>query len=370
MQTTRTPIRLWCFAYEYSADLLSLLATDRFDLHGRTPYEVVMHYTPDISEYLSFSWFQWCWYFDHETRSKQLCRWLGPAHEVGQSFCFFVLLENGEYIARSTVIPIPEHDLTSNEMKERKEAFMSSVETRIGNAKTPIFNPDAPNRVYYDAFHDDVTDDDNVLPYGDELLDLKTEDITDAYLDSLDDYIGAQIVMPDRDGVPVLTKVKKRKRDAQGNPIGESNANPILDSRIYELEFPDGRTEEYAVNVLAENLLNQADQDGWDTGLIDEIIDARKDPEIAVPMSEGTFETSTGQRRAVITTKGWDIQIKWKDGSTNWLPLSEVKEGCPIELAEYAVAQGLADEPAFKWWVKHTLRRRERMVGRLQAQRV
>ena len=46
---------------EYSADLLSLLANGRFDLQGRTPYELVMHHTPDISEYVSFRWFQWCW---------------------------------------------------------------------------------------------------------------------------------------------------------------------------------------------------------------------------------------------------------------------------------------------------------------------
>ena len=57
MQATDTPIRLWCYCYEYSSDLLSLLANGRFDLQGRTPYEMVMHHTPDISEYVSFAWF-------------------------------------------------------------------------------------------------------------------------------------------------------------------------------------------------------------------------------------------------------------------------------------------------------------------------
>ena len=49
MQVTSTPAKLWCFYYEYSADILSLCATGRFDLRGRTPYEVVTNYTPDIS---------------------------------------------------------------------------------------------------------------------------------------------------------------------------------------------------------------------------------------------------------------------------------------------------------------------------------
>ena len=43
MQKMNTPVRIWCFCYEYSADILSLLATGRFDIQGRSPYEVVMH---------------------------------------------------------------------------------------------------------------------------------------------------------------------------------------------------------------------------------------------------------------------------------------------------------------------------------------
>ena len=77
MMDTDTPIRLWCFCYEYTADLLSLLATGQFDLQGRTPYEMIMHFTPDISEYVSFSWFQWCYYFD---KSSIISKNLVPFH--------------------------------------------------------------------------------------------------------------------------------------------------------------------------------------------------------------------------------------------------------------------------------------------------
>ena len=90
MHTTETPDRLWCYCYEYLTDILSLFAKGRFDLQGRTPYEVVMCYTPNISKYVSFFWFQWCYYFDEQSRSKRLCRWLGPSHQVGQSFCFYL----------------------------------------------------------------------------------------------------------------------------------------------------------------------------------------------------------------------------------------------------------------------------------------
>ena len=54
-----------------------------------------------------------------------------------------------------------------------------------------------------------------------------------------------------------MATVKKRKLDHKGQPIDSSNTNPIIDSRIYELEFPDGRVEEYSINVNIENMLDQ-----------------------------------------------------------------------------------------------------------------
>ena len=49
---------------------IQLLDTGWFDLQVRSPYEVVMHYTQDILEYVSYTWFQRCWYFNEPTKSK------------------------------------------------------------------------------------------------------------------------------------------------------------------------------------------------------------------------------------------------------------------------------------------------------------
>ena len=48
--------------------------------------------------------------------------------------------------------------------------------------------------------------------------------------------------------------------------------------------------------------------------------------------------------------------MEWKDGTTSWERLADLKESKPIEVAEFAVAQGLHDEPAFFWWVPYTLK--------------
>ena len=59
--------------------------------------------------------------------------------------------------------------------------------------------------------------------------------------------------------------------------------------------------------------------------------------------------------------------MKWKDGSHDWLPLSIVKESYPIAVAEYAVANELSIEPAFKWWVRKVLKKRDRIISKVQT---
>ena len=54
--------------------------------------------------------------------------------------------------------------------------------------------------------------------------------------------------------------------------------------------------------------------------------------------------------------------VKLKDQSTQWMKLKDLKESNPVELAEYAAANQLQHEPAFAWWVPHTLRRRNRIL--------
>ena len=50
------------------------------------------------------------------------------------------------------------------------------------------------------------------------------------------------------------------------------------------------------------------------------------------------------------------------------LGLADVKKSNPIEVAEYAVVQGIDHEPAFAWWVPHTLKKRNRMIASVNMQ--
>ena len=68
-----------------------------------------------------------------------------------------------------------------------------------------------------------------------------------------------------------------RKRDANGRPVGKRNANPILDTREYEVEFSDGASDMFVVNVITENLYSQIDNEGNSYSIFQEIMDHKSD---------------------------------------------------------------------------------------------
>ena len=141
---------------------------------------------------------------------------------------------------------------------------------------------------------------------------------------------------------------------------GTANRNPILDTRTYEVEFPDGSVSEYAANTIAENMWAQCDLDGNQHLLLDAIIDYKTDGH-AIKVAD-MYTVIKGRKHIRKTTKGWHLCVRWKDGSTSWERLADLKESNPIEVAEYAVSQGIDHEPAFIWWVPYTLRKRDRII--------
>ena len=181
-----------------------------------------------------------------------------------------------------------------------------------------------------------------------------------------DRMINAEILLA-LDGQPTMGKVKQRTIGSDGKAMGRYDPNPILNSIIYDVEFPDGQVKEYAANILAENMFSQVDSQGHSTLLIDQIIDHRKDPSKAVPMEDKHIVTKTGQKRMRKTTQGWDLLIAWKDGTESWVKLAELKESCPLEAAEYAKSRGIDQEPAFAWWVPHTLRKRNAILAAVKS---
>ena len=120
-----------------------------------------------------------------------------------------------------------------------------------------------------------------------------------------------ELAIPQGDSLePRLARVTKQLKDANGLPIGWANENPILDRRMYEVEYVDGEQTSLVANNIAENLFAQIDNEGNRQVLMDKIIGHRSN-EHAVKQQDVYILTKTGTKRCRETTKGWKLLIRW-----------------------------------------------------------
>ena len=128
----------------------------------------------------------------------------------------------------------------------------------------------------------------------------------------------------------------------------------MMDSRQYELRLPDGTTEEYYANIIAENLFSQVPTEGRQYVLMKEICDHRKD-ETAIPISEGWMTLHNGRQIRKKTTREWQLLVERKEGGSDWIDLKDLKESYPVEVTEDAKTNRIVEIFAFAWWVNDVL---------------
>ena len=94
----------------------------------------------------------------------------------------------------------------------------------------------------------------------------------------VDTYVNMEIALPHRsDDALVDATVKKRALDGIGNPIGTYHKNPLLESRLYEVEYIDGTTENITANIIADNIMSQFYEEGKRQLILADIVDHRTD---------------------------------------------------------------------------------------------
>jgi hypothetical protein len=135
---------------------------------------------------------------------------------------------------------------------------------------------------------------------------------------------------------------------------------------MYEVYFPDGRTEELATNVIAEGVYAQCDADRNRCVLLDAIIDYHTDPSVAVSRNN-QVSVINGKKIVKRTTRGWELWCKWKDDSTSWQKLSDLKESHPLQVDGFAFAMQIANEPALNWCVSWVFKKRDWIISQVKC---
>ena len=131
--------------------------------------------------------------------------------------------------------------------------------------------------------------------------------------------------------------------DEQGKVIGSPDENPILNTLIYDVEFPDINIKKYSANVITENVLVNCDSEGYYSSMMACILDHKRVGS-AFRMNEKYIKSQNGQMKLCQTTVGWSFLVRMKVNTESWTPLRVLKESNPVDIAEYVLAIKINNE--------------------------
>ena len=372
MKESDCPLVFWDYCVERRARINNLTAKNLFQLHGTNAHTATMHEEADISNLCRYGWYEWCYY--HEQTNKfpfnreVLGRVLGPARGEGNEMAQWILKANGNVVPRRTLRPLKTEELHSKTEAKKRKTFDALIERRWGTSINPpkVEKKNSDNDDDNDAFeeYEDDVEQPRIIPDIEDTVDANGKLLNQQ--PAYDMLLNAEVRLNLGDDIAHGT-VKRRAAGADGKAIGTYDDNPMLNTMVYEIEFPDGQVKEYSANIIAENMLTQVDSKGFTITMMEGIVDYRKDEATAVSKADGFVVTRRGQKRRRVTTQGWKLLVKWKDGSEQWIALKDMKESHPVETAEFAVARGIDSEPAFAWWVPYTLRKRDVILAAVKS---
>jgi hypothetical protein len=132
------------------------------------------------------------------------------------------------------------------------------------------------------------------------------------------------------------------------------------------VEFLDGHSESLSANLIAQHMYSQVVKEGHQHIILDNIIDSRSGEKV-IAKEDAFITMHNGIKRRQHTMAGWQLLCQWKDGSTNWVALKDMKESYPIQVVDFAKANLIDDEPVFAWWVLDVLKKHERILAKVKA---
>ena len=277
---------------------------------------------------------------------QHIGRCLGPAPNFGTELCYHVLTTTGKVVPCSTLRSLTPAERANSNVIERIKEFDKYIYDKFGSPRNSAPEPEEIKVDDIEELSDNEIDEKAVssLPeqymwesYLDENNNFESE-IPDASDHSSEEdyetFLNAKVLLPQNGAHMRSATVIGRSKTYDGMEIGKFNPNPELDTRVYDIMFPDGAIEQYASNIIAQNILDQVDTEGRHYQLFDKIINHRMDG------------NESKVKKGCLSTKGHQLQVEWKDGTVEWIPLKDMKESFPIETAEYAHQNNLHNQPA------------------------
>ena len=224
--------------------------------------------------------------------------------------CWWVLQQNGQVVARRTLrrLRLEELVVTNENKSNKRAAFDADIKGSLGDYISHA--PLKPARYFFDPTNNfDYDEDDEqaftkIVPEADA-IDKNGKPIDHQSLSYM--MTNAEVLLPHEE-MHHVAKVICRTIDSNANIIGTFDENPVLNSLVYDVEFPYGDVKHYASNFIAGNLLSQIDSSGLYTQVLDKILIHRKLGN-SVSMKDTYVTTKRGVRKLRQTTISQEFLI-------------------------------------------------------------
>ena len=168
----------------------------------------------------------------------------------------WVLKANGNVVPRRSLRPLKAEEIHAETEIKKRQTFDALIERRWG----PSINPpkvsekddgvDLDTSDEFEHYEDDV-EQPRIVPDIEDTVDANGRLLNQQ--PAYDTLLNAEVRMNLGDDLTRGT-VKRRAAGADGKAIGTYDDNSMLNTMVYEVEFPDGQVKEYAANLIAENM--------------------------------------------------------------------------------------------------------------------
>ena len=145
---------------------------------------------------------------------------------------------------------------------------MENIGVKLGESMSFPIKPFSKDKFEYtpyedeDGAHRNIPKNETVDAAGKSLFQQLVTDTliqTDALLPHGEEILAAKVIC--------------HTLDENGKVMGKHSDNPILNTLMYDVEFPDVTIHPYSANVISNNIYAQVDSEGIRTNIIDAIID-------------------------------------------------------------------------------------------------
>ena len=324
MDRTGTPKFMWYDCLEFFCDILNMTSNPSLD--GRTPLEIALGYTVDISAYIAYEWWEPVYYLDYEDPSfpnsrEKIGKFCGPIKNCGDLLTFKIYVNETNKIIHRSVIRSAKDDKGQPNLRASNPNYSGSdgddnidlSDINYPQEKEALNNSnqdDLDIPIDYSKEEEEALNKQTIISLADLINKASNgEKLINQTIPDPKDLIGFTFPL-EHDGITQRATVKKLPKDEDGAII----------------ELMDGSRQLIDYHLLIEKF-NSPEDDG------NQVF---------------TFKSIQGHKQI----KGiWQVKVEW-DGygyEPTWEPLSTMRKADPITLSDYARKNNLLNKKGWKW---------------------